>query len=252
MNYNQNNNDFNFEFSEGNPPTHMSYKKYKKKVEPKKKNESLALFVGAFFVMLLIFLGLAKQLSPDIDVSIGNEGEESSSEGFFRGSVDSRLSDIQNEDKNPLVQPQEDEDELFDNDLEEKVIVNLGKEDNIQEVENNEIQEEPVRKPESKPESKPVQKVQEEQVKNTSAPTPLTAPAKLTARVVVGYYATAEQAEVAKGILQEAGLNISPIVRNIGGAYTIQAGAFSTREAAQAAAQTLLRNNFPARVIVEQ
>ena len=248
MNYNQNNNDFNFEFGEGNSPTHMSYKKYKKKVEPKKKNESLALFVGAFFVMLLIFLGLAKQLSPDIDVSIGNEGEESSSEGFFRGSVDSRLSDIQNEDKNPLVQPQEDEDELFDQDLEEKVVINLGKDENTQESVNNEIQEEPVRKPETKP----VQKVQEEQVKNTSAPTPVSAPAKLTARVVVGYYATAEQAEVAKGILQEAGLNISPIVRNIGGAYTIQAGAFSTREAAQAAAQTLLRNNFPARVIVEQ
>ncbi len=70
-------------------------------------------------------------------------------------------------------------------------------------------------------------------------------------KVVVGYYATKEQAEVAKGIIAESGLNISPFVRSIGGAYTIQVGSYSTREKAQTVVNDLLRNNYPARIIVE-
>ena len=73
----------------------------------------------------------------------------------------------------------------------------------------------------------------------------------MTAKVIVGYYTTKEQAEVAKGIIAESGLNISPFVRNIGGAYTIQVGSYSTREKAQVMANELLRNNYPARIIME-
>ena len=76
---------------------------------------------------------------------------------------------------------------------------------------------------------------------------PQTAPAK----VVVGYYATKEQAEVAKGIILESGMNISPFVRNIGGAFTIQVGSYSSREKAQSVVNDLLRNNYPARIIIE-
>ena len=71
------------------------------------------------------------------------------------------------------------------------------------------------------------------------------------AKVVVGYYSTRDQAEVAKGIIAESGLNISPYVRNIGGAYTIQIGSYTTREKAQSVANELLRNNYPARIIME-
>ena len=46
-------------------------------------------------------------------------------------------------------------------------------------------------------------------------------------------------------------MNISPYVRNIGGAYTIQVGSYSTREKAQSVANDLLRNNYPARIIME-
>ena len=80
---------------------------------------------------------------------------------------------------------------------------------------------------------------------------PTAAPA-VTSKVVVGYYSSKEQAEVAKGIIAESGLNISPFVRSIGGAYTIQVGSYSTREKAQAVVNDLLKNNYPARILVEQ
>ena len=73
----------------------------------------------------------------------------------------------------------------------------------------------------------------------------------INAKVVVGYYATEKQAEVAKSIIQDAGLGVTPIVKNLGGYYTLQVGSYSSREKAQQAANGLLKSNFPARVIVE-
>ena len=66
--------------------------------------------------------------------------------------------------------------------------------------------------------------------------------------VVVGKYMNKEQAEVAKGILQDSGLDITPVVKNVGNYYTIQVGSYSTRERAKQAADTLIKNSFPATV----
>lgn len=248
---NQNNNDYNFEFNRENQLSHMSYRKNKKNTTAKNKNEGIVLFVAAFFVMLLIFLGLAKQLSPDIDVSIGNEGEDSV-EGFVRGNVDSRLEDIQNEDKTHDNAQKEDE-EMFDNDLEEKVVI---KKDSESKTDKESIMQEETTARKQTPQKNEEKAGNQQKQSASPSPQSTAAPApvvyKTTARVIVGSYATAEQAEVAKGIIQEAGLNIAPIVRNIGGIYTIQTGAFSSREAAQNSAAQLLKNNFPARVIIEQ
>ena len=60
-----------------------------------------------------------------------------------------------------------------------------------------------------------------------------------------------QQKNRAKGIITESGMNISPFVRSIGGAYTIQVGSYTTREKAQSVVNDLLRNNYPARIIME-
>jgi cell division protein FtsN len=73
----------------------------------------------------------------------------------------------------------------------------------------------------------------------------------VNAKVVVGYYATEKQAEVAKSIIQDAGLSVTPIVKNLGGYYTLQVGSYSSKEKAQQAANNLLKSNFPARVILD-
>ena len=61
-------------------------------------------------------------------------------------------------------------------------------------------------------------------------------------------YTTDKQAEVAKSIIQDAGLGITPVVKNIGGSYTLQVGVYSSREKAQQEVNNLLKSNFPARV----
>ena len=218
-------------------PSHVSYKEYKRKLETN-PNEGIILFVSAFFVLLLIFLGVAKQLSPDVDVSIGDNYDNTANEEVSKGSVDDRLRLIQMEDNSYTS------DETFSPELEEKVVLPEHKHQATEEQEEEPIILEP---------HKPVEHT-------TEAVQPVTQPAaqsakpavpEVNAKVIVGYYATAEQAEVAKGIIQEAGLNVQPFVKNIGAAYTLQVGSFSSREKAQSVANDLLKNNSPARIIIE-
>ena len=188
--------------------THISYKEYQKKVT-KKPNEGIAIFVSVFFILLLLFLGIAKQISPEIDVSIGDDGTKTSQEEdeLDKSNVDERLKLLQMEDSNT--------DNTFAPELDEKVVV-------------------PDKKSVSEENAEPAVTLSEKEAKpkpaETASPAPVVQPA--VSKVVVGYYATKEQAEVAKGIILESGLNINPFVRSIGGAYTIQIGSYSTREKA--------------------
>lgn len=206
---------------------HTSYKEYKQQLE-KKKNEHLILFVVAFFVMLLLFLGVVKQLSPDIDVSISdNQNDDTISEQV---NVDDRLKDLQNED-NSIANKN---DETFSPELEEKVIIPKQKQESEDVIT---LQETLVK--------------QQPQTKSIEQAKPVVNVVPVTAKVVVGHYATAEQAEAAKTILMDANLNIQPFVRNLNGSYTLQAGSFSSKEKAQSLVNDLLNNNFPARLILE-
>lgn len=216
-------------------PSHISYKEYQKKVT-KKPNEGIIIFVSAFFILLLLFLGIAKQLSPEIDVSIGEDENQTATEDVTdKTSVDDRLKLLQQEDEG-----QKTKDNTFATELDEKVVLPDHKK---AEATDNTTQEAM---------TLPAKTINPKPVTTTNpTPKPVTTQATNTAKVVVGYYSTREQAEVAKGIIAESGLNISPYVRNIGGAYTIQVGSYATREKAQSIANELLRNNYPARIIME-
>ena len=96
-------------------PEHLSYKEYQKKLA-KGSSDGIAIFVSAFFILLLLFLGIAKQLSPDVDVSIGdNDASNSDTLGIQKNEVDERLKLLQMEDNN--------KDEMFNSELEEKVVI---------------------------------------------------------------------------------------------------------------------------------
>lgn len=225
-------------------PAHISYKDYQKKVT-KKPSDSIAVFVSAFFILLLLFLGIAKQLSPEVDVSIGDEGNNIISEtsGIEKSEIDERLKLLQMED--------EGKNDMFDPELEEKVVIPSGKKETStmqEELPEDNIKAEKEANPKPEETAAPSPKLTTVQTQDSlKAPEPTNTPAK----VVVGYYSTKEQAEVAKGIIAESNLNISPFVRAIGGAYTIQVGSYSSREKAQSVVNDLLRNNYPARIITE-
>lgn len=219
--------------------SHISYKEYQKKVT-KNPNEGIIIFVSAFFILLLLFLGIAKQISPEVDVSIGDDTAVTSNEEIQKSPVDERLKLLQMEDEGKSANA----DNTFATELDEKVVLPEQKKDDKQAAEALK-EEEPITLVDKEANPKPSETVSP--ASKSVQVHPQTAPAK----VVVGYYATKEQAEVAKGIILESGMNISPFVRNIGGAFTIQVGSYSSREKAQSVVNDLLRNNYPARIIME-
>lgn len=245
--------------------SHFSYNDYKKKVK-KSPNSDLMVFVSVFIIGLLIILGFAKVLSPNVDVGINVDDEVASvaddadNENTSPMAIDERLRRIQMEDEGKV----EGDEEMFSPELDEKVVLPTQHRKTVGQIEAEkavELMDEPknidkevndVSKAIQAQNATPAHQNTASPVRQqqTSAPAPVTEQI-VNAKVVVGYYATDKQAEVAKSIIQDAGLGVTPIVKNLGGYYTLQVGSYSSREKAQQAANNLLKSNFPARVIVE-
>lgn len=222
-------------------PDYMSYSKYKKN----KKNNSqkiIIIFITTFFAMLLIFTALAHNFSPEVDVEIGEEnGIEAKETGLgVKKFIDDRLKQIQMEDSMAGVSKSVDQKtkefkdsvyDTFSKELDEKVVI-------------------------PKDQSEPMDEEKMALSSYNRPKAPAVDPAKIAeaskpAKVVVGYYSTMDQAKVAQGILMDSGLNIAPFIKDLGGAYTLQVGSYSSREKANVMVSELLRNNFPARVLQE-
>ncbi len=234
--------------------SHFSYNDYKRKTK-KGPNKDVLVFVSVFVAALLVILGFAKILSPDVDVAISVNDETTISQdddNSVSSAIDERLRKLKMEDEGK----KEGEEEMFSPELDEKVVLPHQKHKTVGEIEAEKTEVNHVtvndlsdahdvnsKKLEKASESvpKPVQK-------STSVPMPEQI---VNAKVVVGYYASEKQAEVAKSIIQDAGLGVTPLVKNLNGYYTLQVGSYSSREKAQQAANSLLKSNFPARVIVE-
>lgn len=239
--------------------SHFTYEEYKRKSK-KNQNKDMVVFLSVFIAGLIILLGFAKMLSPNVDVAISVDDEIADVEDESRtAGIDERLRFIKMEDEG--VKPDEKSSVMFSPELDEKVVLPNQRKKTVGEIEaekaTNKLTTEDLAKAnDSLNSSKNSAKEEEKKeiVKEIKVQQPQTAPAPskpVQARVVVGYYASEKQAEVAKSIIQDAGIGVSPIVKNIGGYYTLQVGSYSSKESAQAAANNLLKANFPARVITE-
>lgn len=240
--------------------SHFTYNEYPKKVK-KPINTDIMIFVSVFIIGLLIILGFAKILSPNVDVAISVSDEAAIVQDDDNASsvaIDDRLHHLKLEDDGK----KEGDEEMFSPELDEKVILPQQQRKTVGQMEAemaephpqavtvkdlNSVNDSINNASQNKADVKsPKQSPQEPQ----QAPKPVARGEQIVnAKVVVGSYATEKQAEVAKSIIQDAGLGVVPIVKNIGGYYTLQVGSYSSREKAQQAANGLLKSNFPARVV---
>lgn len=203
----------------------FGYKKYMKD-DVKKDSSLLKIFVLSFFSMLLIFTFLIKSFSPSVDTSIGDYQQSSldTQQEENEKVVDDRLSMIQNEDQGKsftdLMNRAEDIQKETSKQQEQQSSVT----DNQKNVDKNE----------------------------DSATTLATTSAEPVYKVYVGSYTSAEQAKVAKDIIQESGNGLNPIVKCIGSNnYTLQVGLFKNKQSAETMLMTVQQNNLPARIVQE-
>ncbi len=234
----------------------MSYKEYQAKIAMKKK-QSITMFLSVFAILLIIFLGVAKILSPDVDITLGDESNQASIEEDYQGGVDSRLKDLQNEDSTEAPNPDSLE--------EEAGLVKIPKHESG-------LPDMPVENPSVRDEDPAIELNSNVQKSNVVDPNPIShtsSPASLqqgitqhtpanqvepvfqpkTYRVYVGMYSNQSQAEVARGILQDSGMGLTPVIKQAAGGYTLQVGAFSKKETAVNLSNRLLNSNYPARVV---
>lgn len=228
-------------------PDYLSYDRYKKKRKKENSKNNALTFVITFFVTLLLFTLIAKSLSPDVDVTIGdNSGTDAKETGLgVKKFIDSRLKMIQMDDNSSEVALKSNDKKTygydenygsFPQEAEEKINLPAKKaKNNSQEIEDD-VPVQSTHNSPPRPNSKDLS-------------TPFVSP-KMS-KVMVGRYATFEQAKVAQGILMDSGLNITPFVKDLGGSYTLQVGSYSNRAKAEEIASELQRNNFPARIVQE-
>ena len=195
----------------------IGYKKYMKK-EAQQDNSLVKIFVISFFGMLLVFTFLIKSFSPSVDTSIGEYQQPAEQENVeeVKKIVDNRLEMIQNEDQGQSF-----------SDL-------MSKPDDV------------LRDP-AKPVTEP-EKQQAEVV--VTPPAPAAPQAEPIYKVFVGTYTSAEQAKVAKEIIQESGNGLNPIVKCIGSNnYTLQVGIFKNKQSAESLLYTVQQSHLPGRIV---
>lgn len=197
----------------------FGYKKYMKK-EAQKDHSLVKIFLISFFGMLLVFTFVIKSFSPSVDTSIGDYQQEAEvdTQEEPKKIVDDRLSMIQSEDQGRSFS------ELMakpDDTVEVKETVQV-----------NTVTPEPV------------------QTVNETTVTPPTPQAEPVYKVFVGTYTSAEQAKVAKDIIQESGNGLNPIVKCIGSNnYTLQVGIFKNKQSAESLLYTVQQNHLPGRIV---
>ena len=201
----------------------FGYKKYMKD-DVKKDSSLLKIFVLSFFSMLLIFTFLIKSFSPSVDTSIGDYQQSSldSQQEENEKVVDDRLSMIQSEDQGKSF-----------TDL-------MNKAEDVQKDASKQQEQQ-----------SSVTDNQKNIVKNEDTAQVSTA-VEPVYKVYVGSYTSAEQAKVAKDIIQESGNGLNPIVKCIGSNnYTLQVGLFKNKQSAETMLMTVQQNNLPARIVQE-
>ena len=241
-------------YEEQQSRNHFTYDDYRKKLR-KRPNKDITIFISVFIVGVLMILGFAKVLSPNVDVGITDDKQYPSyteEDDAKQASVDERLKKLQMEDTNDMFSPELDETIVLPTKKDKQKEKNDASELELRvsdPVQQSHIQETKTTK-ETPKETKETNSEKDTTQNSHIQTLQQTTSAPMTpARVVIGSYASEKQAEVAKTALQESGIGVTPIIKNVGGTYTLQVGSYSTKEKAQQAVSNLIKNNFPARVL---
>ena len=113
--------------------SHFTYEEYKRKSN-KGVNKDVLVFLSVFVVGLIVLLGFAKVLSPNVDVAISVDNEIAAMEEEARtAAIDERLRHLKMEDEG--IEVDEDAEKMFSPELDEKVVLPNQRKKTVGEVE---------------------------------------------------------------------------------------------------------------------
>lgn len=223
-----------------------------------KVKQTVALFLVTFLISLIVITYFIKSMSPDVDVEIGGESEQTveqdGTDSEIKQPIDDRLRWIQMEDNMPGASKRQDGESQ---DIEYKSTEN-GKEDVVKQPESKDKEKsksdsdtvtpfEYTNPNNQKPIATPPTPVQSMQNKQ---PAPSADEFKMS-KVYVGSYPTIEQAIQAQNKIMNTSISVSPFVKEVNGSYVLQAGSYANAHKAEAVAREISAAGFPTRVVKE-
>lgn len=237
-------------------PDYLSYERYKRE-KNSSSNRRISIFITTFVITLLFFIAVVKSLSPDVDVTIGDDESMDAKESGLgvKRFIDERLKMIQMDDTSSSRTLKENKDqtstETNDTSFDKYAQQSPSNKNNYSYQNQNPNTDDysadnadedaitltaPVAKTTPRPKTKDLS-VQPEKPK--------------VSKVFIGRYSTLEQAKVSQEILMDSGLGVTPFIKNAGSYYTLQLGSYSSKAKADGLASELRQNGFPARVTQE-
>ena len=256
--------------------------KRKKQNNKRQWGEAAITFVCLFFLLSLLFLQIAKKLTPTIDTSVGNNVTAETEQTEVKELIDDRLKLIQNDDAMAAEElHRQKEQEIFNEELDEKIVLPKSKsqisentikqteEENLNEkvqdvisrrltdirtldsIGNKDILTQTTTTPKATNTTNEIKDNLDKRISNIKSSDVQLTPSN-NYKVFVGQYQTAEQAQLAKSIIRETALGQNAFVKLVDNIYTIQVGSYSTAEQAKTVAQELTTKSFPARVYYEK
>lgn len=222
----------------------------KNNVRKKINKKAFYIFLGVFFVSLIALIAIISNISPDVDVQIGNSHSAEQSDGENKSEIDDRLRWLQLEDNMPGVSRRV----TVDDTLEEEPVY-LKKNEKVEAYKKTDIEKEVVRDVEYKE----VQLETNKKLTDNPQSIAKTAPAKPAidvddtriSRVYIGQFSSVEQAIAMQNRLVDSDLNVTPFVKNINGTYVLQVGSFASRQKAQTLVTQLEMAGYFARIVQE-
>lgn len=226
------------------------------------QNKLLFIFLSTFFITLITLIYLATAFTPKIDIEISDEkqieqqiptdDENMVAEVEYK-SIDSRLKDIQLDDK--YTQAEHTTSDIVEN-LKKMKEETIAKQMKIADSAQNEFSTSSIQQNQdyikldmpklaTPQHPKSYVETQTQAIKKTVQP-----PTKLT-KVYVGSYREFDQAAIVQESLVKSSLVSSPFIKNLNGYYVIQVGSFSNQEAAQNVAELLISNGYSAKMVLE-
>lgn len=229
------------------------------------QNKLLFIFLSTFFITLISLIYLATAFTPKIDIEVNEtqpqseqipQDEENMVAEVEYKSIDSRLKDIQMDDKylnSPESQETSDIVANLKKMKEETIAKQMKNEDGTSDNMVGDIQTPSFDVIKLNPPKLATPQYSNQQ-KNFSVSQPVkkvsTTATKMT-KVYVGKYADFEQAALVQDALVKSSLVSAPFIKNLNGYYVVQVGSFSNMEAAQNVAELLISNGYSAKMVLE-
>lgn len=229
------------------------------------QNKLLFIFLSTFFITLISLIYLATAFTPKIDIEVNEtqpqseqipQDEENMVAEVEYKSIDSRLKDIQMDDKylnSPESQETSDIVANLKKMKEETIAKQMKNEDGISDEMVGDIPTPSFDVIKLNPPKLATPQYSNQQ-KNFSVSQPVkkvsTTATKMT-KVYVGKYADFEQAALVQDALVKSSLVSAPFIKNLNGYYVVQVGSFSNMEAAQNVAELLISNGYSAKMVLE-